>query len=506
MIWALNRRGLILSIALLAFLGTISLIPKLGVELIPQLSQGEFNVQVRLPPGTPLDQTDVAILAANSAALEIPDIDKTYSVAGTGNRLDANPVDAGENAGTLNIVMSPGSSRQAEESAMAAMRTRIAGMPGATYKFGRPELFSFNTPLEIEIIGYDLVSLRRVSDQISAKMQSSDRFTDVKSTMEEGHPEIQIYFDHERAAQLGLVVSEIADRVVKKVRGEVATRYTWRDRKIDVLVRNKEEQRASVEEIRRLIVNPESDRPVPLEAVAEVRVALGPSEIRRRAQERVAVISANLNYGDLGAAVQELNSIIAATPIPPTVVTRITGQSEDMQASFTSMQFALLLSIFLVYLVMASQFESLLHPFVILFTIPLALVGAVLALLVTGSTISVVVFIGLMMLAGIVVNNAIVLVDMINQIRARGRSKHDAIVEAAHARLRPIIMTMLTTVLGLLPMAIGWGEGGEIRAPMAITVIGGLIVSTLLTLVVIPVMYSVLDRSERTAEELQPAG
>lgn len=500
--WSLDHRGSVLGIALALFFGSVALLPRLGVELIPQLSQGEFYVDVRLPPGTPLQQTGDVIRNLSGRADEIPGVEKTYSVAGTGNRLDANPAEAGENTGKVNIVLAAGSNRADEERVMDTLREMLSTQPGVSYKFGRPELFTFSTPLEIEVIGYDLGALRRSSSMIVQALETSDRYADVKSTVEEGHPEIQIRFDHERAAQLGLVVSDIADTVVNKIRGEVATRYSWRDRKIDVLVRNKEEQRASINEIRNLIVNPESARPVPLSAVADVDVAIGPSEIRRRGQERVAVIGSNLNYGDLGAAVEDIERMLAALPLPPTVTTRVTGQSADMESSFTSMQFALALAVFLVYLVMASQFESLLHPFVILFTIPLALIGSVLALWITGTTISVVVFIGLMMLAGIVVNNAIVLVDMINQLRANGMARREAIMEAGRSRLRPIFMTMLTTVLGLLPMAIGIGEGGEIRAPMAITVIGGLLVSTLLTLLVIPVMYSVLDGSREAAGDL----
>ncbi len=205
-------------------------------------------------------------------------------------------------------------------------------------------------------------------------------------------------------------------------------------------------------------------------------------------------MTANLRYGDLGAATEEIERVIRETPIPAGLSAQLTGQSEEMTASFRSLLFALLLAVFLVYLVMASQFESLLHPLVIFFSIPLAAIGAVWALWATGSTISVVVFIGLILLAGIVVNNAIVLVDLINQLRAEGMAKLEAIVEGGRLRLRPILMTTLTTTLGLLPLAIGFGEGAEIRAPMAITVIGGLLVSTGLTLVVIPVMYAVLDR------------
>ena len=242
------------------------------------------------------------------------------------------------------------------------------------------------------------------------------------------------------------------------------------------------------------MINPNSERSIPLSAIAEVRIANGPGEIRRASQQRVAVITANLNYGDLGDAAVDVQQVIDETTIPSGIFARIAGQNEEMGESFQSLLFALALAIFLVYLVMASQFESLLHPFIILFTIPLALVGAILALFITGTTISVVVFIGLILLAGIVVNNAIVLIDLINQLRERGMDKYEAIIEGGKSRLRPILMTTLTTTLGLLPLAIGFGDGAELRAPMGITVIGGLLVSTLLTLVVIPVMYSIMDR------------
>jgi HAE1 family hydrophobic/amphiphilic exporter-1 len=336
-------------------------------------------------------------------------------------------------------------------------------------------------------------------------MNESGRFTDIKTTIELGNPEIQIVFDQERAAALGLAVRDIADRVVTNVRGEVATRYTWHDKKVDVLVRSIDTRQSSIEEIRKLIVNPSAERPVTLESIANIRVARGPAEIRRVAQERVALVSANVAYGDLGAAAAAAQTIIDRTPMPSGISAMVAGQNEEMEDSFRSMKFALLLAIFLVYLVMASQFESLIHPLVILFTIPLSLVGAVLALFITGTTVNVVAFIGVIMLAGIVVNNAIVLVDLINQLRSQGKEKTDAIMEAARERLRPILMTTLTTALGLLPMAIGFGEGSEMRTPMAITVIGGLLVSTLLTLVVIPVVYSLLDRKTWRAVEGQLA-
>lgn len=494
--WALAHKGSVVFIAAVIFAAAVMLVPKLGVELIPQLSQGEFRVEFRLPPGTPLDVTDRTIAAIQNSSKDIDMVSTTFAVAGTGNRMDANPEQGGENWGELDVVLRPGSAREAEDAVMDALRHSMDNVPALQYKFSRPTLFSMRTPVEIEVAGFELRHLRAISNEIARRLETSPRFADVKSTMRSGHPEIQIRFDRERAAALGFAVHQIADRVVNKIRGDVATRYSWHDRKIDVLVRAREAERNSVKKIRKLIINPESERPVTLDAVAEIVVDTGPGEIRRIDQERVALVTANLNYGDLGSAAEEIEAVIGTIPMPSGIAVQLAGQNREMTLSFRSLVFALLLAIFLVYLVMASQFESFLHPFVILFTIPLALIGAVLGLLVTGSTISVVVFIGLILLAGIVVNNAIVLIDLINQFRAQGMKKIEAIIEGGRARLRPILMTMLTTTLGLLPLALGIGEGAEVRAPMAITVIGGLTVSTLLTLIVIPVVYAIVDRKD----------
>jgi HAE1 family hydrophobic/amphiphilic exporter-1 len=243
-----------------------------------------------------------------------------------------------------------------------------------------------------------------------------------------------------------------------------------------------------------MLVNPESAQPVRLSSIADVRLKSGPSEIRRVDQQRVVVVSANLVHGDLGDGVAEIENLLAGIAMPSGLSARIAGQSEEMEVSFRSLTMALALAIFLVYLVMASQFESLIHPFVILFTIPLAAIGAIFSLYLTGSVINVVALIGMIVLAGIVVKNGIVLIDLVNRLRAEGQVLRAAMLEAGRTRLRPILMTTLTTVLGLLPMAIGGAEGAEVRQPMAITVIGGLVVSTLLTLVVIPVLYSLLAR------------
>ena len=494
---SLRHRWLVLSLAAIAFASSLVLAPRLGYELLPQLAQGEFAVDVRLPAGAPLAETDAAIRRLNEQTVDLPGVEFTYSVAGTGNRLDASPVDAGEHTGQLNVKLVPAAGREGEAAVIHALRTSLERTPGVAYEFSRPALFAFSTPLEIEIAGFDLEQIGSIAEQVRRTLAASPRFADVRSSVEEGNPEIQIVFDQERAARLGLVVRDIADVVVAKVRGEIATRYTWRDKKIDVLVRSVDTRDSSLAEIENLIINPESDRPLPLKAVADVRLAVGPAEIRRADQSRVAIVSANLAFGDLASATDEVRKIVAGLPLGQGVSATVAGQSAEMQDSFRSMMFTLAMAVFLVYLVMASQFESLIHPFVILFTIPLALVGAVWALWITGTTVSVVAFIGLIMLAGIVVNNAIVLVDLINQLRRAGQEITAAIIEAGRARLRPILMTTLTTTLGLLPMALGFGEGSEVRAPMAVTVIGGLVVSTLLTLLVIPVVYSLLDRGVR---------
>ena len=491
---ALTHRFLTLFVATVMLFLSVLLLQRTGTELVPQLEQGRFNVTLEAAPGTPLEETDRIEGELQQIATADPSVNYVYGVAGSGNRIDANPTESGENIARMLVVMKPEAGMDDQQRVIGKLRTRAAKIAGLDANFASPELLSFDKPLEIEIQGYDLDSLRLASDEVLRRLRKSRSFADVESSLERGHPEIQIYFDQERAAALGLTVKQLSDQVVGKIRGRVATRFSWRDRKIDVLVRVSESERQSIAAVRDLIINPESEFPVPLSSVAEIRIAEGPAEIRRGDQERMALIQANLADGDLGSAVLEVESLLAGMKLPYGLTMFIKGQSEEMAASFKSLLFALGLAVILVYLVMASQFESLVHPFVILFSIPLAAVGVALALWLTDTRLSVIVFIGLIMLAGIVVNNAIVLLDLINQLRERGMERIAAIKEGAKLRLRPIMMTTLTTVLGLLPMALGIGQGAEMRTPMAITVIGGLLTSTLLTLLVVPVMYSLLDR------------
>ncbi|HWS77048.1 MAG TPA: efflux RND transporter permease subunit [Thermomonas sp.] len=488
---ALARPAPVLLAATAAFVLTMLAVPLLGTDLIPQLAQDRFEMTAKLPPGTPLAQTDALIRDVQGKHAKDDGVRVLYGVSGTGTRLDASPTESGENIGKLSVVMAD---NEAEAPLTDALRATMQAYPQAQVDFNRPELFSLSPPLEIEVEGTDLESIRAAGAKLAGMLRANPHYADVKSTVEQGFPEIQIRFDQDRAAALGLTTRQIADVVVNKVRGNVATRYSFRDRKIDVLVRAQESDRASLEDIRRLIVNPGRGAPVELASVADVVSTTGPSEIHRVDQRRVAIVSANLRDVDLGTAINEVQAMVEANPLGTEIDVRMGGQGQELDESIRSLLFAFGLAIFLVYLVMASQFESLLHPFVILFTIPLALVGAVAALLLTGSPASVVVFIGLILLVGLVVKNAIILIDKVNQLREAGVAKRAALVEGARSRLRPIIMTTMTALFGFMPLALAFGEGAEVRSPMAITVIGGLLVSTLLTLLVIPIVYDLLDR------------
>lgn len=503
---ALKAPVLVLTAILLVSLGSLGLVNKLGVELIPSMSQGEFFIEMTQPTGSRLESSDAVLEQTALFAKTQPGVARTYSLAGTGSLLNASTAQGGDHWGKINVVMESDASLAQEEQVKSNIRQYLRQYPSVTAKFGKPELFSFSTPLEIELIGYDLATLQKYSNKLIELLSTSGRFVDVKSTLESGNPEMRINFDHAKLAQLGLTAPQVANLISAKVGGEVASKYTIDDRKVDILVRNQDQQRDSIDDISQMIVNPGATLPIPLNAVATIDIATGPSEITRVAQQRVAIVSANLAYGDLGEAVVHVKELLPELKLPLRIQARISGQSEEMEASFNSLKLALLLAVFLVYLVMASQFESLLHPFLILFTVPLACAGSIYGLVITGTNVSVVVFIGLIMLAGIVVNNAIVLVDRINQLRAAGIEKTQAILDAASSRLRPILMTTLTTVLGLLPMVLGAGDGAEIRAPMAITVIFGLLFATVLTLFLIPALYQLFDNKQfvDSAEQDQP--
>ena len=486
---------ILISVVLLVSSGL--LLNRLALELIPNISQGEFQVSLELPPGTRIESTDALIEKVQQGLQDAESVARTYSVAGTGGRMDASAVSGGENLGRITVVLAPDESGTKEARVMQQVRRVLDDEPALKYSLERPQFFTFSTPLEIEVTGTDLDGIQSVAESLVSLMTRSGSFSDVESSILSGYPELQIEFDQDRIAALGLTVPQVAARVVDKVKGNVPTEFTFQDKKIDIRLRVDEGARDSKADIENLIVNPESSEQVRLKTVAKIFEAVGPADIQRLGQQRVGIVRANPIGADLAEGAAIVEQLLDEIPHPLGIKSHVGGQSEEMAASFNSLAFALLLALILVYLVMASLFESLLHPFVIMFTIPLAGIGAVLALVLTNTPVSVVVFIGGILLVGIVVNNAIVLVDRVNQFRRQsGYTKLEALVAGTNERLRPIMMTTLTTVLGLLPMALGFGEAAELRTPMAVTVIGGLMMSTLLTLVVIPVVYLVLDRSE----------
>ena len=493
---ALRHRAAVIILSLVSFLICIFyLLPNLGQELIPELHRGEFTLELTYPVGTPVEQTAENSLQIENMAGSVSEVKQVSAVIGTELNSTSTLAEEGEHTARINVVLHEGGTIVEKEfRVIGELRKQLSYFSGVTTKLSRPVLFSFKTPVEVEITGYSLETLQELSDEIVNRLADIPGLTDIKSNIRRGNPEIIIKYDRAQLAKNNLNIFQVASLVKNKVQGEVATEFRDRERKIDILVKVREQDKANLADLYRLVINPGGITPIPLSSVASIAINDGPSEIRRINQQRSALVSANLSGADLGSVSRNIDQVLNAIPKPADFQFQITGQNREMQTSLDSLQFALLLAIFLIYVVMASQFESLIHPFVILSTIPLAVIGVIVMLYTLKIAISIVVFIGMIMLAGIVVNNAIVFVDYINQLRRRGMNKEEAIMLAGSVRLRPILMTTTTTVLGLLPMALGLGEGAEIRTPMAITVIAGLISSTVLTLVVIPTVYSVMDR------------
>lgn len=492
--WALRSRFTVLGLALALFAGSLLLVPILGVNLVPSFSQGEFSFRVELPEGTPLEATDRFVAEVQEVLAGDPRVDSYASTAGGSGLSLSSSGSEGEGVARIQVRMKPGTKPEDEEAVAAKLRERLGTSELARFEFERPSYFTFRTPIEAEVYGDDLTELHAASAELRRDMEGIPGLVDVRTTAELGNPELQVVFNREQLTRLGLDLSQVAETVRSKVQGTVATRFQQGDREIDIRVRSVELGTASVDDLSGLIVGQRDGVPIPLSAVATVTVADGPSEIRRIGQKRAAVISGNLAGRSMGEVAADVRATIGRMSLPPGVTASLSGQEEEMQRSFRSLTLAGLLALFLVYLVMACEFESLIHPFVVMFTVPLGAIGTIGALALTGHSIDVVAILGAVMLAGIVVDNAIVLIDGVNQLRDQGMSKEDALLHGGLNRLRPILMTSACTVLGLLPMAFGIGEGGELQRPLAITVIGGLTVGTVLTLLVIPVVYTLLDR------------
>jgi len=532
---ALRHPALVVLVAIVLLAGSVQLVGSLGSELVPELIQGEFYVDAELAPGSRLEVTDRRLAIIDERVREFADefgVQSVYTVVGTSNEQGGAAGERRENIGQVNVRMEPPIDAEREELVMSWIRDLIDGenasfagqappVAGAAavpvgagavdagsalgddslkYRFGRPTYFSFRSPVEVQIRGHNLALLEVLADQVASRMREVEGLVDVKSSTEGGNPELQIVFDRERLSALNYTVAQLGAVIRSKVQGDIATDIVREDRNIEVRMRTDEGYRDSVRDLRNLNIRQSGATPLPLSAVAEVIETEGPAEIRRSDGGRVALIEANIVGRDLGSVSDDIQAILDSTRFPVGFDYSVGGQRQEMERSFDSMRLAILLAVFMVYLVMASQFESLLHPFVILFAVPFSVIGAIGILYLTRTPVSIVVLIGGILLAGIVVNNAIILIDYTNRLRRAGKAKIDALREACLVRLRPILMTTSTTVLGLLPMALGLGEGAELRTPMALTVVGGLLTSTLLTLIVIPALYLLLDRHKHEAD------
>lgn len=472
----------------------------LGRELLPEVLQGELTAELFFPAGMPLEETDRNAARIERLLRDLPGVSES-AVASGADRETISSEETGPHVAQvlLRITAPPGADPRAlereTEGAVRAVLERDAAL--ARYQLRRPTLLAVQAPLEIEVLGEDLEQIRVAARAIQDAVAGVPGIVDLRSSLRRGNPEVRITLDREQLARHGLTVAEVSNRLRMAVEGEVSSTFPGRDERVDIRVRADMARFGRVDQLRDLPINPASERPLPLDAVAQFEIRDGPSDVRHVDGRRAATLSASLAGLDLGATSDAVAERIAATPLPAGVTAGLAGQTTEMQSSLRSLTFALILAVCLIYAVMAAQFESLLQPLLIMFTVPMAGIGAAFALAAAGTPVSVVVLLGLVVLAGIVVNNAIVLVDRVNHNRAQGMELDAALLEGGRTRLRPILMTTVTAILGTLPMT-GWfgaAEGIELRAPMALVVIAGLVSSTLLTLLVIPVGYRLLARA-----------
>ena len=495
------RRKTILVSVVLIFLAAIFASRYMGQELIPVISQGEFLINVEFTPGTSLRENAAIISDITEALKDYEEIDSVYELIGKGSRAGISFQEERENLSEFTLRLQPGILGKKEDQIMDRVRADLEKFPTTKIKVYKPRLFSFKAPLEVVVSGNDLDLIKSVSDELLEGLRGVEGIIDLKSSMEEGYPEIQIIFNRAVLASQDMTINSVGTQIRNKIEGEVSTRFIESDREVDIRVRLAEGSRDRVEKVGRIQVRNGLGVMVPLQALATIQIKEGPAEIRRITQQKSAVITGNLSGISLDEATAQILAATAALDVPPEISVNLAGQSMEQDVAFSSMIFAIFLAVFLVYLVMASQFESFIKPFIIMFTIPLGVIGVVIIGLASGMSINVIVLIGLIILSGIIVNNAIVLVDYIGQLQRQGMKKMEAITTAARVRWRPILMTTVTTVLGLLPMALDLNEGFEIRIPLALTLIGGLIFGTFLTLIFIPLVYNLVVRETTAVAE-----
>jgi len=505
--WSLNHRLAVLAVASLMFFGTYQIMPLVGVELTPEVDEGEVRADVELEPGTRVEVTDGYLQAMVKTVRDnVPEAQTIMVETGGGGFSRGSATHMGE----LRIRLKPQAerTRTAKQVANAlrpilakqpgvVVRTRVSG--GMTNRGSRSGSSSSGDRLTVEIRGHDLQTLEDLAEQVRAAMATVPGVPEVQVSRQPGMPEMLVTVDRLKAATLGLNVSDIADALETSIGGRRTSMYRQQGDEFNILVRLNERDRMNLAQVGQVPLVTLGGRTVPASSVVALRRQEGPVSIDRADQERIIVVSGTLADRDLGSVMTDLDRRLQDIYKPQGYEFKYGGEYEEQQENFKELTFAAILALILVYMVMASQFESLRDPFIILFSIPLAAVGVVGVLILTQTTFNMQAFLGVIVLVGIVVNNAILLIDCTQQLRRdHGFKVREAVIEAGRTRLRPILMTTTTTVLGLIPMSMGIGEGAELQAPLARVVVGGLVTSTLITLLIIPVIYSLLE--ERTEE------
>lgn len=492
--WSLRHRGIVFILAVIIFVGSIMLVPFVGTEFIPSSDQGQFNINITLPTGTNLETTREVVREVEKIISEIPEIKSMLTTAGEGSGGMGFSTEGG-NSGTIMINLVDQNKRERNMAQIInELRQKIGTYPDAQIKFSEQGFsFSSGSDLEVKISGDSLDELENIANRILILLAEVEGVYDLKSSVEDVRPELHVNIDREKANLYGLTTAQIASTVHDALLGRVVSIYQEKGKQIDIRIRLEEEDRNSIEEVENILISSSAGLQIPLKEIAEVTVDSGPKGIDRKNQQRVVNVSANISDRFLSKVIQDAQQQLDKLVLPEDYHYEFVGENREMQESFKELALALALSIILVYMIIAAQFESLLMPLAVMFSVPFSLIGVILALLLADKSLNVLSFIGIIMLVGIVVNNSIVLIDYINKLRQKGMERKEAIILGGKTRLRPILMTMFTTVLALVPMALGVGEGSELRAPMAITIIGGLTSSTFLSLIIVPIFYTFLD-------------
>lgn len=509
---ALRRRRLVLIVALVAMIVCGAAIPLLGSELIPTADSGMIMVSVTMPKGSALSETARVAGMVEQECLEIPEVDTVFETVGSQTAVAFGLTEGQSDTASFNLelVRKKERSRSTEQVA-EELRQRLARVPGAEHRVsagGMVAAESFmGAPVEVRVRGDDLERVKEIAAAVEARIKDIPGLRDVESSLEEGRPELRVVVDRGKAAFYGFSAASVASGLKASVQGETAAKFRVSGDEMDIRVVLKEGSRATPQDVEAIQLTSPLGVAVPLRDLASVVVEEGPTMIEREDQARVAFVNAQLEGRTLGQVVQDIEARLKDFPLPYGYSIEVSGQAEQMAETFGDLGFALVLAVILVYMVMAAQFESFVQPAIIMAAVPLALTGVVPGLVLARTPISIPVLVGAITLAGVVVNNAIVLVDYTNQLRSRGLGRDEAVLEAGATRLRPILMTTVTTVLGLLPLVFGTGEGAEMQKPLAVTVAGGLTMSTVLTLVVVPAVYTLVDDiGAKIAERLRGRG